>query len=58
MIIIETNSEFDYLKTLIEKNRSFWIPMFSDIYNHYTHNNLSFLYIYNIDMDMNMDIDI
>ena len=51
MIIIETNSEFDYLKTLIEKNRSFWIPMFSDIYNHYTHNNLSFLYIYNIDMD-------
>ena len=51
MIIIETDSEFDYLKTLIADNRSFWIPMFSDIYNHYTHNNLSFLYVYNIDMD-------
>ena len=51
MNYIENDSDFDYLKTLIADNRSFWIPMFSDIYNHYTHNRLSFLYIYNIDMD-------
>ena len=51
MNYIENDSDFDYLKTLIADNRSFWIPMFSDIYKHYTYNRLSFLYIYNIDMD-------
>jgi len=52
MIFIKNNSEFDYLKKLITESQSFWIPMFSDVYKHYTNNQLSFLYIYCIQLDL------
>ena len=52
MIFVKDDTEFNYLKTLIAEHRSFWIPMFSDIYRHYTHNDLSFVYIYCIDVDL------
>ena len=52
MIFIKDEAEFNYLKTLVAENESFWIPMFSDIYNHYTHNRISFIYIYCIQSNL------
>jgi hypothetical protein len=52
MIIVESNEEFDYLKKIILKTDSFWIPMYSDVYKHYTNNSISFIYFYCINEDL------
>jgi hypothetical protein len=52
MVIIENNDDFNYLKKLISKTDSFWIPMFSDVYKHYTNNKISFVYFYCINEDL------
>ena len=52
MVIVESDSEFDRLKELLVKTDSFWIPMFADVYRHYTHNSISFIYIYCIEHDL------
>jgi len=52
MVIVEDELEFKNVKELLQKGDSFWIPMYSDVYHHYTHNELSFLYIYYIPDDL------
>lgn len=52
MVIVENDSEFDRLKELLVKTDSFWIPMYADVYRHYTHNSISFIYIYCIEHDL------
>jgi hypothetical protein len=52
MFVIESSSEFDRVKERLKNTDSFWIPMFSDVYKHYTHNQLSYVYIYCINEDL------
>lgn len=51
MRIIECISELENFKDELAKSRSFWIPIYSDQYQHYVNTRLSFLYIYLIDSD-------
>lgn len=47
-MIIESDSDLKYVQESLERGDSFWIPMYSDVYKHYTNNDLSFVYIYSI----------
>jgi hypothetical protein len=49
--IIESIPELENFKDELAKSRSFWIPIYSDQYQHYVNTRLSFLYIYLIDSD-------
>jgi len=51
MIIIENSSDLKYLQRSIDEHDSFWIPVYSDTYKHYTQNQISFIYIYSIKHD-------
>ena len=50
--IIEDNNDFEYLQNSLKDSDSFWIPVYSDAYKHYTCNALSFIYIYSIKLDL------
>lgn len=51
MVIIENNTDLQILQQLVHEHDSFWIPVYSDTYKHYTQNQLSFIYIYSIKRD-------
>ena len=50
--IIEDNNDFEYLQNSVKDSDSFWSPVYSDAYKHYTCNSLSFIYIYTIKTDL------
>lgn len=50
-MIVETAEEFQIVKDAVASGDSFWIPMYSDVFRHYMHNDISFLYIYSISED-------
>ena len=51
MVIIENSSDLKYLRQIVDEHDSFWIPVYSDAYKHYTQNQISFIYIYSIKRD-------
>jgi hypothetical protein len=51
MVIIENSSDLKYLQQIVDEHDSFWIPVYSDAYKHYTQNQISFIYIYSIKRD-------
>jgi hypothetical protein len=51
-MIIESAEEFAFLQQEIATGDSFWIPVYSDVYRHYTQNQISFVYIYSIQTDI------
>ena len=50
-MIIEKESQLQYIKDGLLKGDSFWIPMYSDPFAHYMNNAISFIYIYCISID-------
>lgn len=55
-MIVESEQEFQIVKQSVESGDSFWIPVYSDPYRHYTDNELSFIYIYSITDDQDFVI--
>lgn len=51
MVIIENDTDLKYLQKIVYEYDSFWIPVYSDTYKHYTANQLSFIYIYSVKLD-------
>ena len=48
MLIIEKEIELRRVQESLQSGDSFWIPIYSDPYKHYTNNSISFVYIYSI----------
>jgi len=48
MQIIEDEVELQRVLTSLQDGDSFWIPVYSDPYQHYMNNRISFIYIYSI----------
>ena len=51
MVIVENSPDLKYLQEIVYEHDSFWIPVYSDTYKHYTVNQLCFIYIYSIKHD-------
>lgn len=51
-MFIESEQELQRVADALQRGPSFWIPVFSDHFKHYTQNNVSFVYIYSIADDM------
>ena len=49
MKIVEDKKRLLELQQILQTSNSFWIPVFSDLYQHYVNNQLSFVYIYIMD---------
>jgi hypothetical protein len=47
-MIIESAEEFELLKQTLATGDSFWVPVYSDVFQHYIQNQLCFVYIYSI----------
>ena len=52
MLIIEKETELQRVKDSLQSGDSLWIPMYSDPYQHFMNNNISFIYIYSISDDL------
>ena len=57
-MFIESEQELQYVKSALQLGPTFWIPMLSDPYKHYTQNQISFVYIYSIADDMDFIVPI
>jgi hypothetical protein len=51
-MFIESEQELRHVSEALQRGPSFWIPVFSDHFKHYTQNTISFVYIYSIADDM------
>jgi endogenous inhibitor of DNA gyrase (YacG/DUF329 family) len=52
MIIIEQENWLQKIQKLLQSGPSFWIPMYSDPFQHFMNNHISFIYIYSISKDL------
>ena len=57
-MFIESEQELRHVSEALQRGPSFWIPVFSDHFKHYTQNTISFVYIYSITEDTDYIIPI
>ena len=48
MLIVEKENQLQQIKKSLQSGTSFWIPMYSDPFQHFMDNHISFVYIYSI----------
>jgi endogenous inhibitor of DNA gyrase (YacG/DUF329 family) len=51
-MLIEKEKELQKVLGVLQEGPSFWIPMYSDPFQHFMNNSISFIYIYSISKDL------